>query len=69
MDKVPGFCLSDKSPAFSVVTSYCAQYLPTPYTFPFVEMNDLNSDVSKSARETLNRILEEIFEETDTWLV
>ncbi|ABX20987.1 DinI family protein [Salmonella enterica] len=32
-------------------------------------MNDLNSDVSKSARETLNRILEEIFEETDTWLV
>jgi hypothetical protein len=29
----------------------------------------LNSDASKSDREKLNRMLEEMFEESDMWLV
>ncbi|EKT5383174.1 DinI family protein [Salmonella enterica subsp. enterica serovar Havana] len=31
--------------------------------------NALNSDASKSDREKLNRMLEEMFEESDIWLV
>ncbi|HHJ4498514.1 TPA: DinI-like family protein, partial [Escherichia coli] len=31
--------------------------------------NGLNSDASKSDREKLNRMLEEMFEESDMWLV
>ncbi|EMF8442832.1 DinI family protein [Salmonella enterica subsp. enterica serovar Muenchen] len=31
--------------------------------------NALNSDASKSDREKLNRMLEEMFEESDMWLV
>lgn len=31
--------------------------------------NGLNSDASKSDREKLNRMLEEMFEEADMWLV
>ena len=34
-----------------------------------MQMNGLNSDASKSDREKLNRILEEMFEEADMWLV
>ncbi|ECD2402060.1 DinI family protein [Salmonella enterica subsp. enterica serovar Newport] len=34
-----------------------------------MQANGLNSDASKSDREKLNRMLEEIFEETDMWLV
>ncbi|MDO0897831.1 DinI-like family protein, partial [Enterobacter hormaechei] len=29
----------------------------------------LNSDASKSDREKLNRMLEEMFEESDMWLI
>ncbi|KMV68930.1 virulence protein MsgA [bacteria symbiont BFo2 of Frankliniella occidentalis] len=34
-----------------------------------MQMNSLNSDASKSDREKLNRMLEEMFEEADMWLV
>ncbi|MBT0731547.1 DinI family protein [Rosenbergiella nectarea] len=34
-----------------------------------MQMNSLNSDASKSDREKLNRLLEEMFEEADMWLV
>jgi hypothetical protein len=34
-----------------------------------MQANGLNSDASKSDREKLNRILEEMFEESDMWLV
>ncbi|PIJ44965.1 DinI family protein [Tatumella sp. OPLPL6] len=34
-----------------------------------MQMNGLNSDASKSDREKLNRMLEEMFEEADMWLV
>ena len=45
-------------------------------TFPDAEVkvkpmqaNGLNSDASKSDREKLNHMLEEMFEESDMWLV
>lgn len=34
-----------------------------------MQANGLNSDASKSDREKLNRLLEEMFEEADMWLV
>lgn len=34
-----------------------------------MQTNGLNSDASKSDREKLNRMLEEMFEEADQWLV
>ena len=34
-----------------------------------MQMNGLNSDASKSDREKLNRMLDEMFEEADMWLV
>lgn len=34
-----------------------------------MQANGLNSNVSKSDREKLNRMLEEMFEECDMWLV
>ena len=34
-----------------------------------MQANGLNSDASKSAREKLNRMLEEMFDEADMWLV
>ncbi|MBN5321183.1 DinI family protein [Serratia marcescens] len=34
-----------------------------------MQANSLNSDASKSDREKLNRMLEEMFEEADQWLV
>ncbi|MBS3891585.1 DinI family protein [Serratia marcescens] len=34
-----------------------------------MQANGLNSDASKSDREKLNRMLEEMFEEADQWLV
>ncbi len=34
-----------------------------------MQANGLNSDASKSDREKLNRLLEEMFEESDQWLV
>ena len=34
-----------------------------------MQLNGLNSDASKSDREKLNRMLEEMFEEADMWLV
>ena len=34
-----------------------------------VQANALNSDASKSDREKLNRMLEEMFDEADMWLV
>ncbi len=34
-----------------------------------MQANALNSDASKSDREKLNRMLEEMFEESDMWLV
>ncbi|WP_241611740.1 DinI family protein [Rosenbergiella epipactidis] len=34
-----------------------------------MQMNGLNSDASKSDREKLNRMLEEMFDEADMWLV
>jgi len=34
-----------------------------------MQTNGLNSDASKSDREKLNRMLEEMFEESDMWLV
>ncbi|MBT0723282.1 DinI family protein [Rosenbergiella sp. S61] len=34
-----------------------------------MQTNGLNSDASKSDREKLNRLLEEMFEEADMWLV
>ncbi|MCL9666825.1 DinI family protein [Rosenbergiella epipactidis] len=34
-----------------------------------MQMNSLNSDASKSDREKLNRMLEEMFDEADMWLV
>lgn len=34
-----------------------------------MQRNGLNSDASKSDREKLNRLLEEMFEEADMWLV
>lgn len=34
-----------------------------------VQANGLNSDASKSDREKLNRMLEEMFEESDMWLI
>lgn len=34
-----------------------------------MQSNGLNSDASKSDREKLNRMLEEMFEEADMWLV
>ncbi|EDW0698815.1 DinI family protein [Salmonella enterica] len=34
-----------------------------------MQANSLNSDASKSDREKLNRLLEEMFEEADMWLV
>jgi len=34
-----------------------------------VPLNSLNSDASKSDREKLNRMLEEMFEESDMWLI
>lgn len=44
--------------------------------FPYAEVkvkpmqaNALNSDASKSDREKLNRMLEDMFEEADMWLV
>ncbi|WP_163387290.1 DinI family protein [Enterobacter ludwigii] len=33
-----------------------------------MQVNGLNSDASKSDREKLNRMLEEMFEEADMWL-
>jgi len=33
-----------------------------------MQANALNSDASKSDREKLNRMLEEMFEESDCWL-
>lgn len=33
-----------------------------------MQANSLNSDASKSEREKLNRMLEEMFEEVDVWL-
>lgn len=33
-----------------------------------MQANGLNSDASKSDREKLNRMLEEMFEEADQWL-
>lgn len=33
-----------------------------------IPANGLNSDASKSDREKLSRILEDMFEESDTWL-
>ncbi|EOI6843713.1 DinI-like family protein [Salmonella enterica] len=34
-----------------------------------IQGNALNSDASKSDREKLNRMLEEMFDESDMWLV
>lgn len=34
-----------------------------------MQTNALNSDVSKHEKERLNRMLEEMFEEADMWLV
>ena len=34
-----------------------------------MQANGLNSDASKSDREKLNRRLEEMFEESDMWLI
>ena len=34
-----------------------------------MQANSLNSDASKNDREKLNRMLEEMFEEADMWLV
>ncbi|ENA0608852.1 DinI family protein [Enterobacter bugandensis] len=34
-----------------------------------MQANGLNSDASKSDREKLNRMLEEMFEEAEMWLV
>jgi len=34
-----------------------------------MQTNGLNRDASKSDREKLNRMLEEMFEESDMWLV
>ncbi|MHA7846153.1 DinI family protein [Serratia sp. D1N4] len=34
-----------------------------------MQANALNSDASKSDREKLNRLLEEMFDESDQWLV
>ncbi|QLR42799.1 DinI family protein [Enterobacter sp. RHBSTW-00994] len=34
-----------------------------------MQANALNSDASKSDREKLNRMLEDMFEESDMWLV
>ncbi|EIY7073921.1 DinI family protein [Salmonella enterica] len=34
-----------------------------------MQANGLNSDANKSDREKLNRMLEEMFEESDMWLV
>ncbi|HHG9099331.1 TPA: DinI-like family protein [Enterobacter roggenkampii] len=34
-----------------------------------MQANGLNSDASKSDREKLNSMLEEMFEESDMWLV
>lgn len=34
-----------------------------------MQANSLNSDASKSDREKLNRMLEDMFEEADMWLV
>jgi len=34
-----------------------------------MQANGLTSDASKSDREKLNRMLEEMFEEADMWLV
>ncbi|EDT2762540.1 DinI family protein [Salmonella enterica] len=34
-----------------------------------MQANCLNSDANKSDREKLNRMLEEMFEESDMWLV
>ncbi|MBT0716809.1 DinI family protein [Rosenbergiella epipactidis] len=34
-----------------------------------MQRNSLNSDASKSDREKLNRMLEEMFDEADMWLV
>ncbi len=34
-----------------------------------MQVNGLNSDASKSDREKLNRMLEEMFDEADMWLV
>ena len=34
-----------------------------------MQANGLNSDASKSDREKLNRMLEEMFEESDMWLL
>ena len=34
-----------------------------------MQANGLNSDANKSDREKLNRMLEEMFEEVDEWLV
>ncbi|AYN26384.1 DinI family protein [Buttiauxella sp. 3AFRM03] len=36
---------------------------------PMVGNSSLNSDASKSEREKLNRMLEEMFEEADMWMV
>lgn len=33
-----------------------------------IQANGLNSDASKSDREKLNRMLEDMFEESDMWL-
>ncbi|HEM7418302.1 TPA: DinI family protein [Citrobacter youngae] len=34
-----------------------------------MQVNGLNSDASKSDREKLNRMLEDMFEEADMWMV
>lgn len=34
-----------------------------------MQANALNSDASKSDREKLNRMLEEMFDESDMWLI
>lgn len=34
-----------------------------------MQANALNSNASKSDREKLNRMLEEMFEEADMWLI
>lgn len=34
-----------------------------------MQANDLNTDANKAEKEKLNRLLEEMFEESDQWLV
>ncbi|EOS96123.1 DinI family protein [Erwinia tracheiphila] len=36
---------------------------------PMMDNSSINTDASKSEKEKLNRLLEEMFEEADMWLV